>query len=141
MLAEDKSRVVAGRRWAYFCRAYSAEVPRFDPGPLSSALQVEAANAAAFPGSQHQERAPAHGPTDPFTDFTQHQRKLLLTLWNKGKVRIKTALKTLYTTDSDDRLEALKQLIKRTNKKLATVDMVERYEVRRRGEFLELGKV
>ena len=53
-------------------------------------------------------------------------------------MRIKDVLKTLYNTTSDDKLEALQQVIKRANKKLATTSMLQRFEVRRRSEFLQL---
>lgn len=90
----------------------------------------------------HQQEMPLAGtPADPFTDFIRHQRTLLLTLWRKGKVPIETVLRELYGTDSNDNLEALQQVIKRTNKKLATAEMVQRFEVSRRGEFLELREV
>jgi hypothetical protein len=81
---------------------------------------------------------PADGPIDPFTDFVRHQRVLLLTLWGKGKVQLKAVLKAVYPSEFDDRLEALQQLIKRTNKKLAEQNTLKRYEVKRKGEFLEL---
>jgi hypothetical protein len=88
-----------------------------------------------------QETPLAGAPADPFTDFIRHQRTLLLTLWRKGKVSIKAVLRELYGTNSNDNLEALQQVIKRTNKRLATVEMVQRFEVSRRGEFLELREV
>jgi hypothetical protein len=84
---------------------------------------------------------PADGPADPFTDFIRHQRTLLLTLWRKGKVPTKTVLKALYDTDSDDNREALEGVIKRTNKKLTTAKTPQRFEVKRKGEFLELSEV
>ena len=159
----------AGPFWRVrsFCAAYGKFVPHFKAAPLVADLKLEAAQAAseappiaaidgtagrAAPAtgarpttpadnSPPQEATPADGPTDPFPEFIRHQRTLLLILWRKDKVRIKAVLTAIYKSDSDDNLEALKQIIKRTNRKLTMTEMQQRYEVRRRGEFLELREV
>ena len=107
------------------------------PGPTALPWSPLAQNtASADSGIQ----AP-DAPTDPFADFSSHQRTLLVTLWRNGKVLISAVLKRLYRSDSGDKLEALLGVIKRTNKNLAEKEMKSRYEVRRKGDFLELREV
>jgi hypothetical protein len=99
-----------------------------------AALEQEASRLIA----RRQEKEQQDDPTDPFRDFIHHQRTLLLTLWRKGKVPIKTVLKKLYGTDSNDNVEALLGVIKRTKRKLCALDTEPRYDISRKGENLEL---
>jgi hypothetical protein len=114
----------------------------FDAVPLLEKLaSAVVADCAVQSGHLQPDTRSSAIPTDPFTDFIHHQRALLIALWGKGKVSIKSVLQVLYRTNSNDKLEALLQVVKRTNRKLATMELQQRYEVGRRGEFLELRQV
>jgi hypothetical protein len=87
---------------------------------------------------------PAEQPTDPFIDFVQLQRKLLIALWGNGgmpRVPIETVVKTLYNRVSERNLNAFWQLVKRTRKRLAVQKALPRYEIKRKGDhiFLRVG--
>jgi hypothetical protein len=102
----------------------------FHAGPTAGAhLPAGTAPTAATPGNG----------ADPFAGFPRLQHRLLVALLNKGAVPIKEVLVAVYGPESGDKHEALQQLKKRTNKKLATENLS--YEIGYKGESLRLGNV